>query len=93
MQILYTYLRCHVVYCAAEGVGRSVKEYLHLAHAEVGNAHVSLVVQQNVVQLEVPEAEPDVAAFRTLPLARAVLGRAPQCGSGIASTSKGQHLL
>ena len=89
------HLRRHVVYRAAEGVGRSVQEDLHLAHAEVGNAHVALVVQQNVVQLEVPEAEPDVAAFRTLSLARAVLalGRAPQCASGIVSTSKGHHLL
>lgn len=43
-----------VVRGAAEGAGLSVPGHVLLAHAEVGNLDVAAVVQQHVVQLEVP---------------------------------------
>ena len=48
------HLRGHVVWCATEGVGGLVKVDLQLAHAKVHDAYVALVVQQEVVQLQVP---------------------------------------
>ena len=48
------HLRGHVVWCATEGVGRLVEVDLQLAHAKVYDAYVTLVVQQEVVQLQVP---------------------------------------
>jgi len=47
------YFRCHVIRCAAEGVGRPVQVNLQLAHAEIGDANVAFVIQQNVVQFQV----------------------------------------
>lgn len=47
------YFRSHVIRCAAEGVGRPVEIDLQLAHAEIGDADVAFVVEQNVVQLQI----------------------------------------
>ena len=51
------HLRGHVVWRATEGVGRLVEVDLQLAHAKVHDAYVALVVQQEVVQLQVPEKQ------------------------------------
>ena len=51
--MLLAYLRGHVVWGAAEGVGCLLQVDLQLAHPEVDDPDVSLVVQQQVVQLEV----------------------------------------
>ena len=48
-----SYLWCHVVRGAAEGVGCLLQVDLQLAHPEVDDPDVPLVVQQQVVQLEV----------------------------------------
>ena len=55
--VVPAHLRGHVVWCATEGVGRLVEVDLQLAHAKVHDAYVALVVQQEVVQLEVPAKE------------------------------------
>ena len=55
--VVPAHLRGHVVRCATEGVGRLVEVDLQLAHAKVHDAYVALVVQQEVVQLEVPAKE------------------------------------
>ena len=47
------YFRCHVIRCAAERVGRPVQVNLQFAHAEIGDADVAFVIQQNVVQFQV----------------------------------------
>ena len=46
-----------VVRGAAEGAGLFVPGHVLLAHAEVGNLDVAAVVQQHIVQLEVPEGK------------------------------------
>lgn len=48
------HLRCHVVWRAAERVGRPVQEDLQLAHSKVRDSDVTLKVQQHIVQLEIP---------------------------------------
>ncbi len=53
--MLQTHLRRHVVRGAAEGVRRLVQVDLQLAHTEVSDPDVALVVQQQVVQLQIPE--------------------------------------
>ena len=51
-------LRSYVVRSPAEGLGgRAVPDSL-LAHPEVGNLDVSLLVQHDIVQLEVPVDDP-----------------------------------
>ena len=55
--VVPAHLRGHVVWCATEGVGRLVEVDLQLAHAKVHDAYVALVVQQEVVQLQVPEKQ------------------------------------
>ena len=45
------HLRRHVVGGAAEGVGHPVQVDLQLAHPEVGEPDVTLVIEENVVQL------------------------------------------
>lgn len=47
------YLRCHVVWRAAERVGRSVQEDLELAHAKVRDSYMAVKVEQHVVQFEI----------------------------------------
>ena len=46
-------LRRHVIRRSAEGVRRLVEVDLEFAHAEVRNSDVTLVIEQEVVQLEV----------------------------------------
>ena len=53
--MLLAYLRSHVVWSAAKGVGGLVEVDLELAHSKVDDSYVPLVVQQEVVQLQVPE--------------------------------------
>ncbi len=48
------YFGRHVVGGAAEGVGRPVQVDLQLAHAKVGDADVTFVVEEDVVQFQVP---------------------------------------
>ena len=55
--MLLAYLGGHVVWSAAEGVGGLVEVDLELAHPEVDDSYVPLVVQQEVVQLQVPEKQ------------------------------------
>lgn len=52
-----THLGGDVVRGAAEGAGLFVPGHVLLAHAEVGNLDVAAVVQQHIVQLEVPEGK------------------------------------
>ena len=53
MYISVLYLRGHIVRGAAEGVWGLVQIYLQLAHPEVHQADVALVVQKQIVQLQV----------------------------------------
>jgi len=46
-----TYLRGHVVRRSAEGVGHPVQVDLELAHSEIREPDVTLVIKKNVVQL------------------------------------------
>ena len=46
-------LRRHVIRRSAEGIRRLVEVDLEFAHAEVRNSDVTLVIEQEVVQLEV----------------------------------------
>jgi len=48
-----TYLRCHVVWRAAERVGRSIQEDLKLAHAKVRDSYMAFEVEQHIVQFEI----------------------------------------
>ena len=58
--LLLAYLRSHVVWRAAEGVGGLVEVDLELAHPKVDDSYVPLVVQQEVVQLQVPEEQESI---------------------------------
>ena len=58
--LLLAYLRGHVVWRAAEGVGGLVEVDLELAHPKVDDSYVTLVVQQEVVQLQVPEKQESI---------------------------------
>lgn len=49
--LIWFHLRRHVVGGAAEGVGHPVQVDLQLAHPEVGEPDVTLVIEENVVQL------------------------------------------
>ena len=48
------YLRSHIVWCPTEGVSSLVQVHLQLAHPEVHDPDVPLIVQEEVVQLEIP---------------------------------------
>lgn len=47
------YFGSHVVGRAAKRVGRSVQVDLQFAHAEIGDADMAFVVQEDVVQFQV----------------------------------------
>ena len=68
-----THLRGHVVWSATEGVRRLVEVDLQLAHAKVHDAYVALVVQQEVVQLQVPEKDSKTIIGLGLPVNNALL--------------------
>lgn len=44
----------HIIGCAAKTISGLVQVNLQFAHAKIGNTHMTLIVQQNVVQLEIP---------------------------------------
>lgn len=52
------YFGSHVVGSAAKRVCRPIQVDLQLAHAEIGDADVTLVVQQDVVQFQVSVRPP-----------------------------------
>ena len=73
--MLTVYLGRDVVGRAAEGLGGEVPRNALLAHAEVGDLDVAVLVQQHVVQLQVPvddvarvqEEQPDGDLCRVKP--------------------------
>lgn len=47
----------HVIGCAAKTIGGFIQIYLQFTHAKIGDTHMSLIVQQDVVQFEIPVTE------------------------------------
>lgn len=45
------YFWSHVVWSATERICSTIEIDLQFAHAEIGNAHVAFVIQQDIVQL------------------------------------------
>ena len=52
--VISCYLWCHVVWCPTESVSCFVQVDLELAHSKIGYPDVTLEVQEQIVQFQIP---------------------------------------
>lgn len=48
-----TYLRCHIIGRATKSIGHAIQEDLQFAHSKIGNPHMPIEIQQDIIQLQI----------------------------------------